>query len=158
MWHISTLLTNFVIHINQPLERWKTTITIMLDNVKGSSEINRLRVIERYEADYSLLLKLYQTKLITQHAQREATLRKSQLGTRPHTILNDTSLLNELILDICCIQKCIFIMKQNGASVCYDRILANYSSINSQRKVTPNNYTDWESTYWILPNITYTHH
>ena len=142
MWHISTLLTNFVIHINQPLERWKTTITIMLDNVKGSSEINRLRVIERYEADYSLLLKLYQTKLITQHAQREATLRKSQLGTRLHTILNDASFLNELILDICCIQTYIFIMKQNGASARYDRILANYSSINSQRKGTPNNYTD----------------
>ena len=74
MWHILSSLTNFAIHTTQPLDRWRTTIAIMLEKDKGSPKINRLRVIGKYEADYNLLLKLYWPKLTTQHAEREGTL------------------------------------------------------------------------------------
>jgi len=137
MWHILSSLTNFAIHTTQPLDRWRTTIAIMLEKDKGSPKINRLRVIGKYEADYNLLLKLYWPKLTTQHAEREGTLGKSQMGTRPHKSSNDASVINELIVDTCRIQKCILTIKQNDASACYDRIIANHSSLNSRREGTP---------------------
>ena len=59
IWHIFTSLTNFSIHTTQPLERWNTTIAIMLEKDKGSPKINRSRVIRKYKTDYNLLLKLY---------------------------------------------------------------------------------------------------
>ena len=79
MWYIFSSLTKFAIHITQPLERWKTTITIMLEKDKGSPKINRLRVIGKYEADYNLILKLYWPKLTTQHAER-GNVRKKPTG------------------------------------------------------------------------------
>ena len=105
MWHIFSSLTNFAIHTTQLLDRRKTTIAIMLEKNKGSPKINRLRVIGKYEADYNLLLKLYWPKLTTQQAEREETLGKIQLGTRPHKSLNDASVINELIVDTCRILK-----------------------------------------------------
>ena len=109
----------------------------MLEKDKAPPKTNRLRVIGKYEADYNLLLKLYWPKLTTQHAEREGTLGKSQMGTRPHKSSNDASVINELIVDTCRIQKCILTIKQNDASACYDRIIANHSSLNSRREGTP---------------------
>ena len=100
------LITIFAIYITQPLDRWKTTIAIMLEKDKGSPKINILRVIGKYEADYNLLLKLYWPKLTTQHAERERTLGKSQLGTRLHKSSNDANVIKELIVNTCRIQKC----------------------------------------------------
>ena len=102
----------------------------MLEKDKGSPKINRLRIIGKYEAYYNLLLKLYWPKLTTQHAEREGTLEKNQLGTRPHKCSNDASVIKELIVDTCRIQFFLTI-KQNDASAYYDRIIANHSSLNS---------------------------
>ena len=137
MWYIFSSLTNFAIHTTQQLDRWKTTIAIMLEKDKGFPKINRLRVIGKYKTDYNLLLKLYWPNLTSQHAERERTLGKSQLGTRPHENSNDASVINELIVYSCRIQKCILTIKQNDASACYDRIIANHSSLNSLRERTP---------------------
>ena len=100
-------------------------------------KINRLRFIGKYEADYNLLLKFYWLKLTPQHAEREGTLGTSQLGIRPHKSSNDASVINELIVDIYRIQKCMLTIKQNDAAACYDRIIANHSSLNSRREGTP---------------------
>ena len=59
MWHIFTSLTNFFIHKTQLLERWITTIAIILEKDKGSPKINQLRVIGKYETYYNLIFKLY---------------------------------------------------------------------------------------------------
>ena len=128
---------NFAIHTTQPLNQWKTIIAIMLEKDKGSAKINKLQVIGKYEADYNLLLKLYWPKLTIQHAEREGTLEKRQLGTRPHKSSNDASVINELIVDTCRIQECILTIKQNDASVCYDSIIPNHSSLNIRREGTP---------------------
>ena len=112
----------------------------MFEKGKGFHKINRLRVIGKYETYCNILLKLYWPKLTIQHAEREGALGKSQLEPRSHKIFNDSSVINELIVDTCRIQKCILTMKQNDASAWYDRIIANYPSINNQREVTPKQF------------------
>ena len=119
----------------------------MLEKDKGSPKTNGLRVIGKYEADYSLILKLYWPKLTTQHAEREGTLGKVLLGTRPNKISIDASVIHELIVNTYHIAKSILKIKQNDASACYDRIIANYSSINSRRECNPKTYVSLESLH-----------
>ena len=137
MWHIFTSLTNLAIYTTQPLERWMITIAILLEKDKVSSKNKltaRYRKI-RGQLQSSIETITIETNNITYQTRRN--VRKSQLETRPHKTSNDSSVINELILDIFRIESCIVTMKQNNASACYDRTIANYSSINSQREGTP---------------------
>ena len=40
------------------MERWKHTISVMLEKDKGSPKLHRLRIIQLFEADYNFLLAL----------------------------------------------------------------------------------------------------
>ena len=46
----------------------------MFEKEKGNSKINRLQIIDKYEADYNLLLKLYWPKITNNIAGKETTL------------------------------------------------------------------------------------
>ena len=59
IWQIITTIINASITLSTPLKRWQTVESIMFEKEKGNSKINRLRIIDKYEADYNLLLKLY---------------------------------------------------------------------------------------------------
>ena len=109
----------------------------MFEKEKGNSKINRLRIIDKYEADYNLLLTLYWPKITKNIAGKNNTLGESQLGTRKRKNSTDASMINEFILDTTKIHQQTIVIQQNDASACYDRIIANHASINSRREGTP---------------------
>lgn len=83
---------------------------------KGNSKINRLRIIDKFEADYNLLLKLYWLKITNGIAEENNTLGKNQLGTRKKKSATDDVMINEFILDTFRIQQQTLVIQQNDAS------------------------------------------
>ena len=52
----------------------------MFEKKKSNSKINQLRIIDKYEADYNLLLKLYWPKITNNIAEKNTTLGKKPTG------------------------------------------------------------------------------
>ena len=57
MLSIHNTMTNTDLAIGSPLERWITAEVIMIPKEKTTIKINRLQVINKYEADYNLIQK-----------------------------------------------------------------------------------------------------
>ena len=60
----------------------------MFEKEKNNSKINRLRIIDKYEADYNLLLKLYWPKITNNIAEMNNTLGKKSIGNSKELELN----------------------------------------------------------------------
>ena len=50
----------------------------MIEKEKVKSKINRLRIIDKYEADYNLVLKLYWPKITNQTAKKTGLLARTK--------------------------------------------------------------------------------
>ena len=55
---ISTIL-NTTINTGVPLTQWLSSIVVMIEKIPATPRINKLIVINIYEANYSLLLKFF---------------------------------------------------------------------------------------------------
>ena len=81
-------MTSLVCHMTcfivtpRPQCRWQKVELIMFEKEKGNTKINRLRIIDKYEVDYNLLLKIYWPKITNNIAEKNNTLGKNQLGTK----------------------------------------------------------------------------
>ena len=65
---------------------------------RSNAKISRLRVIDKYEADYNLVLTLYWPKITNQIAEKTCTLGKNQMVNRKKSAA-DSALINEFIID-----------------------------------------------------------
>ena len=61
-------IINATIASGVPLARWLTSLVVMIEEIPAVPRINKLRVINIYEADYNLLLKYFWLKQATKHA------------------------------------------------------------------------------------------
>ena len=75
---IITTLINASITLSTPLKRWQIVESIIFEKEKGNSKINRLLIIDNYEEDYNLLLKLYWPKITNNIAEKNNTLGENQ--------------------------------------------------------------------------------
>ena len=66
---------------------------------KANLNINRLWIIDKYEADYDLVLKLYWPKIKKTNWWEKLVLGKDQMGNRKQKSAIDTALVNEFIID-----------------------------------------------------------
>ena len=76
-------LINASFSIGVPLRRWTTSEVIMIEKEKNSSRINRLRVINKSEADYNLILQFVWSHQATHNVETQNMLGKNQWGGRP---------------------------------------------------------------------------
>ena len=74
IWQIITTLINASTALLTPVTRWQKFESIMFEKEKGNSNINRLRIINQYEADYNVLLKAYCLKITNNIAGKNNTL------------------------------------------------------------------------------------
>ena len=65
---------NATIELGTPLTRWLSSIVIVIEKLPNTPRINKLRIINIYEADYNLLQKFFWLKLSTKHAEVSHTL------------------------------------------------------------------------------------
>ena len=65
MLKIHNAILNASIYTSISLKRWTTLDVIMLTKLQNSPQINRLRVINKFEADFNHILKLFWPKTAT---------------------------------------------------------------------------------------------
>ena len=71
----------------------------MIEKEKENSNINRLRIIEKFEVDYNIILKFYWPEITNRTTETNSTLEKNQMGTRKNKSITNTAIINEFIIE-----------------------------------------------------------
>ena len=100
MLYIHNIKINTALHLGYHLARCTSSEIIMLPKDKYNIQINRLRVIHKYEADFNLVLKYFWLHEATRKANKEGILGDNQWGTIPLCSVEQSALIDELITNI----------------------------------------------------------
>ena len=64
-------IINYCLKFGYSLERWRVSITMMIEKDPGDPKLHRLRVIHIYETDYNLILGIKHRQLIHHMSDNE---------------------------------------------------------------------------------------
>lgn len=115
---------------------WQQGIDVMLEKKKGVWQINKLRAILLYEADFNQNNKLL-GKLMLEQAERFNSVAIEQFGSRKQLLAVDQSLNKALSFDIWRQNRQAGALCSNDAKSCYNRITHNFASLCLQRVRVP---------------------
>jgi len=104
-------------------DRWKTIWTLLLEKEAGNPQIDRLRTIHLYEADYNLLLKWFSSQGFILHSEKAQRINDSQGGGRPGRSAIDLAITKVLSYEIAETLRLRVIIVDNDAKACFDRML-----------------------------------
>ena len=76
------------------LNRWLTSIAMMIEKDRNNVQINRLRIINLYEVDYNFILKFYLPHKATRPSEHDKLLSENTWGARPNCNTDNASLLD----------------------------------------------------------------
>jgi hypothetical protein len=105
----------------------------MIDKDPGVLNINRLRIIHSFEADYNLVLKIMWGSRLVKCALHLNLLHPSQHGSVPGHTTMDVVMMTQLSTDLCRVSKQNLARFDNDASACYDRIIVNLAMLAARR-------------------------
>ena len=74
-------MLNIGLITGQALDRWKRTVSLMLEKDTGQPKLHRLRIIQLFEADYNFLLSLVFGHRLMTFARKFCKLNESQYGS-----------------------------------------------------------------------------
>ena len=138
MLAIHNIIINSATSTGIPLKRWTLSEVIMIQKELNNPRINRLRVLNKYEADLNLVFKFFWPRLTTNHLESRNLLGKNQWGTRPHRSAENVSLIDKIINEIHCITCKPLLKLQDNTTVYYDRMSCNLSTLCSRSFGVPN--------------------
>jgi hypothetical protein len=121
------------------LTRWQNAVNVMLEKDPGTPNVNRLRIIHLFEADYNLLLKLMWGSRLVRRAIDLDLLHPCQHGSVPCHTTMDAIMLTQLTTDLSRLTKQNLARFDNDASACDDSILVNLAMLAAQRCGMPIN-------------------
>ena len=75
-----TLLINLLIHHGIGLDRWRQVTNMMIHKLEGSYNINKLRVIHLFEADYNGLIGILFNRRVLYQAEHKGLINNNQWG------------------------------------------------------------------------------
>jgi hypothetical protein len=111
--------------------RWRKGIDIMLEKKKGVYNIDKLRAILLYEADFNQNNKKLGRQMLTT-AELYDAIAPEQFGSRKFLSAVDQSLNKALIFDLWRQHRSCVALCSNDAKGCYDRIVHNVASLCMQ--------------------------
>lgn len=117
-------------------ERWQKGRDIMLEKKPGIRQINTLRAILLYEADFNQNNKRLGREML-HRAEKHNAVAPEQYGSRKNMSAVDQSLNKALTFDLWRQQRQRGALCSNDAKSCYDRIVHNVASLCMQRVGTP---------------------
>ena len=105
----------------------------MIEKDPGIPNINRLRIIHLFEADYNFVLKLLWGSRLVKRAVAMDLLHHCQHGSVPGHTTMDAIMLTQLSTDLCRLSKINLARFDNDASACYDRIIVALAMLAARR-------------------------
>ena len=129
MLSIHNTMINEPLVIDTPLERWTISEVIMIPKDKDTPKINRLRVINKYEADYNLILKYFWPKSATKLTDKNKIIGENQWGTKTLCSAEHPALLDQIITDINRITCRNLVKLQNDATSYFDRMITDLTTL-----------------------------
>ena len=117
-------------------DRWLHGIDVMLQKQIGNFQIEKLRAILLYEADFNQNNKRYGRHLMYL-AEKHNALAIEQFGSRKNRSAIDQSLNKSLTYDLWRQHRSSGALCSNDAKSCYDRIIHNFASLCLQRLGSP---------------------
>ena len=132
MFTIHNTIINTSTFTGVPLKRWTLSKVVMIQKEPNNPRINRLRVINKYEADLNLVLKFFWPRLTTNHLKSQNLFGEKQWGTWSRRSAKNVSLLDEIINEIHRITCKPLVKLQNDSNACYDKIICNLTTLYSR--------------------------
>ena len=128
-----TALINILIRKGIGLNRWRKVTNMMIHKLEGSYNINKLRVIHLFEADYNGLLGILFNRRVLYQAEQNNILNNNQWGCRPHRQAEDALMLKELTYNMAITTKTTLATFDNDATGCFDRVPCTIAMLSSRR-------------------------
>ena len=111
------------------LDRWKRTVTTLMEKEQGSPKIHRMRSIHIIEAEVQFIAKLFYCKKLLHNAEKHDLITGQQYGGRKQQQAQ-TVVLNKLMYyNISHQQLLEAAFMDDDARNCYDRILTAMSAV-----------------------------
>ena len=128
-----THLINILIKNGIGLNRWRNVTNMMIHKLDGSFNINKLRVIHLFEADYNGLMGILFNRRVLYQAEDKKLINNNQWGGRPHRQAEDALMLKELTYNMAINTKTTLATFDNDATGCFDRVPCSVAMLASQR-------------------------
>ena len=116
---------------------WCLAISVMIEKDAGNPNINRLRIIHLFEADYTLFLKIIWASCLVKRGEEANQFGEAQQGSRQNRAANDAVLLKRLTYDLSRILRSNLGTFDNDAKSCYDRIINSIAMLAAKRLGMP---------------------
>ena len=87
------------------MSRWRNAVNVMIEKDPGVPNVNRLRIIHLFEADYNFMLKIMWGHCLVRRAVDMNLLHPCQHGAVPGHTAMDVVMLIQLSTDLCRILK-----------------------------------------------------
>lgn len=126
-------MLNIGLITGQALDRWKRTVSLMLEKDTGQPKLHRLRIIQLFEADYNFLLSLVFGHRLMTFARKFCKLNESQYGSMSGKQAQSAVLNKILTYDLIRLTKQDAATSEFDAAANYDRILPAIAMIACQR-------------------------
>ena len=130
-------LLNVVIRTGIAPDRWCRAISALIEKDPGLPNINRLRIIHLYKADYNMFLKILWARRLISRGEEAQQFGQAQHGSRKRRTANDVVLLKRLTYDLTRQMRVNLGTFDNDAKSCYDRIINGLAMIVSRRLGMP---------------------
>ena len=106
---------------------------MMIHKLDGSYNINKLRVIHLFEADYNGLMGILFNRRVLYQAEDKKLINNNQWGGRPHRQAEDALMLKELMYNMAINTKTTLATFDNDATGCFDRVPCSVAMLASRR-------------------------
>jgi hypothetical protein len=148
VWHLGlykaeiqhpVLLSCFVMFLNVAISsgiaipRWSNAVNILIEKDVGQREINGLRIIHLFEADFNFYLKLQRGHLLVRRALSLNLLHNRQHVSIPGRMSLDPVMLTQLTADRCRVLKHDDASFDNDSSNCCDRIIVGLGMLAARK-------------------------
>ncbi len=120
-----------------PLERWRQIVQVMIEKKAGNQQLNKLRTINLFEADYNWLIGMIFGRRMVHEAERQNHLHEGQWGSRPGRSAHDALLHKLLSYEIARLTRTPLATFDNDAKSCYDRIVMVFALMLCQKHGVP---------------------
>jgi Reverse transcriptase (RNA-dependent DNA polymerase) len=130
---IMSTLSSLPFEYGFSLQRWERVIQVVLEKVRGTPRIDKIRIIQLVEIDFNQALKKIFGHRLVRHAESKGNIPPSQWGSRPNKSAIDCVLLKRLSYDGLKIMRHTAIIFNNDAKAAFDRMVPSVGGIALRR-------------------------